>query len=464
VTPAGVACVLVEENPEWSGCARAGLYRFEPSGNTWSYRCPLEGESSSPAPDLLPEEAEFLKQALQETKLIEAINNGDKPFSFCAVAATQANRTWAGSPEGLFYRNEPGTSWHRAPYQGYADVSALAMDGQNIWVGADDAGIFIFDPQKNETHPFGLPTDLPSNHVLDLVARPDSLWVAYDGGICRVSLPSLQMEPLAEETEYPVSDVRCLAQAGDTIYFVAPGRGVYSVDSKAGKFASILDLHALGVSKVKDMAVSELPWHPGHPTGAYPPSMKATRILWLSSERGLIALDLSTSKHTLFPSDLFSDVQDWEKLPVLPAGDVTFVAHGDQLFLLAPAMGKYSLELSVDSGRGISGLCLVGNTLYIGTEGGGLYSHQLGTRSATLVKGIGEFISDLAADDSALWIANSEYEGYTVGLQRLDLKNGSLRTFGLQDGLPSEDVLALASLDGQLWLATSGGICRLPQG
>lgn len=451
-TSAGSASILVEDNGEWSGFAPEGLYRFDPSNQTWAHQGALEGGERSQTHALLPEEAELAQQARADQKLIESISTSDKPFSDCTAVAAKGTATWAGSPEGLFYRPEPASSWQQTAYEGYLDISALAFDGETLWVGTREAGAFIFNPQKKQTRAFGLPTDLPSNRVLDLVARDDALWAAYDGGICRLPFPSLEAEPLSEKTEYPVSEVQCLAAANDYIYFAAPSHGVYAIDPTASEFATISDLAALKVSQAKDLVL-------------------AGGQLWLSTERGVIRIDLGTSRPSLFPTDLFLDLQEWEQLPLQPVSEGSIlIARGDQVFRLDPESGNYSIEISVDSGRGISDLWFAPSsspglgetTLYIATQGGGIYSHPLGTRVATVVKGVGQFISDLTGDSRTLWIANSEYEGTTVGLQTLNLQTGTVHTSTLQDGLPSEDILALALHSDQLWVATSGGICRLP--
>jgi len=441
-TSPGSASVVVEENAEWTGFAPAGLYRFERTKRTWTYQGPIEGDQASRLPNLSPEEDKFVQQAVGKDKLIEEISEAGKPFSYCTAVAEGGNVVWAGSPEGLYYRNRPSGSWRKASYEGDPAISALALDGEKLWVGTDDAGVFTFNIEEKETRAFGLPTDLPSNRIIDVVVRNDALWIAYEGGICRVSLPSLEVRTLAEDTDYPISQVRCMAGGEDEVYFAVPDQGVYSVDAKGKRFTRVVDLGALKTSETKDLA----------PEGSE---------LWLSTERGLLRVGRDGSQTRLFATDEFLNVQEWEQVPILPvSGSCVLAAHGDSVLRLDPTTGNYLPEVTVDSGRGISGLCSAGEVVYICTQGGGLYSHRLGSGVANRIKGVGEFIASLAYDGQSLWLGNSEYEGATVGLQKLEPRSGSVQTFTLDDALPSEDILALAVGEGEVWVATSGGICR----
>ncbi len=99
---------------------------------------------------------------------------------------------WAGTPTGAYRYN--GTSWdaYNSASQVSTEVKSMAVDGDTIWFGTSNQGLYLYDinsniwAQETSTNSVissGNITHIASNNITALAVRNDSLLIGTPGGI-----------------------------------------------------------------------------------------------------------------------------------------------------------------------------------------------------------------------------------------------------------------------------------------
>ncbi|MEM7247472.1 MAG: response regulator [Acidobacteriota bacterium] len=96
---------------------------------------------------------------------------------------------WVGSMTGLFRRAEPGRFEQLSLFDPEPSVRVVLRDRHgHIWVGSDDAGLFVQRCDGSAFEPVDVGELDRSSLILDLVeTRDGSLWVVTDGSLHRLS-------------------------------------------------------------------------------------------------------------------------------------------------------------------------------------------------------------------------------------------------------------------------------------
>jgi ligand-binding sensor domain-containing protein len=331
-----------------------------------------------------------------------------------------------GGPDGLFVQRGAGARWEaiRVPELASNDVSALARDGERLWIGSFDRGLSFLER--------GRVTRIRDTAIDDKVnglaveARPEGarVWVATARGLS-------VLEPRAgspKVTRYGELDGLPAADVHAVVALSAGG---------------VLAGTARGAVIVRDGQVTALGEKRGLPPGA----------VWAVAEGAHGALLLGTSRGLLMGTAESRGVVDRGA----PPRDVSGVASDG-----GPPPAPWLL-LSMASGDleddWVTALASRGKTLYVGTynagvtavtmDGDGLASEQLGggyvNFGGLLVRGRTLF----AATMNGLLMRPATGEGTWKSAPR---------------AAPGRDVTALAPDGDRLWVASRRGLSRFDPG
>jgi ligand-binding sensor domain-containing protein len=186
------------------------------------------------------------------------------PSRFVTALGRDGDTTCAGTTEGTFVRRGPRGAWRRARVTGPPsnDISALAVDGDRLWVGTFDRGLAAFEGGR-WTEVRGV-----DEHVNGLAIERrrggSRVWVATARGLASIEDGIVTIR--READGLPSDDVHAVA--------VLRGGGVL-----AGTARGAAIVHANGIDAlVKDGAPAEATWAVAE---------SADGSLWLGTTNGL---------------------------------------------------------------------------------------------------------------------------------------------------------------------------------
>jgi ligand-binding sensor domain-containing protein len=474
---APVAVTAAVEAPDgtlWFALQGDGVLRYD--GSAWTHLAPADGAPTRPTQLLVDglgalwvgTAGEGLWRYADGLWTTFAQEDELPALEITALAERAEGALWVGTPAGA--ASFDGSAWSRhAPEEMAVHDLAMGFDGQ-VWA-ATDRGVSRFDGQEWEH--WGMDAGLPAVPVRALL--PDQfrgLFAATVGGLAHY-----------EDGEWRA-------------YAAPPGPVGHAVADLAGAADGSLWLATQEEGLLThDGATWELvrPWGGG---------AQVERLfdlgdgsLWVSGPLGAAQVDPVT-RQVLYRS---SCLPEGAQRPLLAAPDGTvWFATDAGLLSYRPEVGWRELAQGEATGEVSSMLVAGDDTLWVGTEGAGLWrrepsgeatfepAHALGGAAiralaetpdgalwaATadgLWRGDGAEWARWGADqglaDSDVWalfVGEEEalWVGTATGLGRWD---GEAWTWlGEEAGLPAATVRALAlAQDGALWVATDAGIARL---
>ena len=192
------------------------------------------------------------------------------------------------------------------------------------------------------------------------------------------------------------------------------------------------------------------------------------KVFLVGSDDGLLQFNPLTGDRTLFSNDrnnpaslsskfVYAVTRDHE-------GGLWVGTYFGGVNYVPPTAGPFSAISLSDLTGGSEDLivsCLCEDpdgTMWIGTDNGGLFRYDpLQKKAVRFPEPLASLnIHALFRDRDFLWIGT-----YSQTLIRLDLRSGSIKEYGKEDGLGGISVYALhADGNGILWAGTENGICR----
>ena len=296
-----------------------------------------------------------------------------------------------------------GLMWdHLTPRQlglGDANISAIATDGDDVWVGSWMGGLTRYARSTGRRNVFrDGPDSLVSRRVRDIAPIGGYVWVGTDLGMSVYALSSSRWrhEPALGDGLEPAGVTAIAGAAGDEVFAGTLGQGLWRRD-------------ATGWSAVGDGVL------PGLFVGAL---RMVGETLWIGTiDLGLVALDLRSGALRSF----------------------------DEINL---ALGPQNVTAIVPDGSG---------TLWIATFGSGLFRWEPGPNRVTHFSVAGGQLPDDwvlagAAGDAGLYFGT-----FGGGAVRYSPHTDAWTTIGLAQGLPSLDVAVVESARGHIYFGTLGG-------
>lgn len=334
-------------------------------------------------------------------------------LGFPVTALAQAGATrYAGTYGGGLRLLPSGRRVDGVP----AAVTALAAAPGGLLCGTERGLFFVAGSSVIRVGP----RDLPDENVSVLAAGPDALWVGhFDGGVSRLNNGEWRHWGL--EDGLPSEWVDDLALEGDRLWG-ATEKGVFWIED----------------GKVVRPAAPEL----GAPSAA----------LFVSSGTVFVA---QPGKVLAWRSGALTALAVPEKHPqkVWADGPVVWLAGLEGLYRLENGAVERRDALSGSlPGNWITAVTGWRDGLLIGTYDAGLA--VVGERSVPLKPDAWVNVGALAASGGRVAVGERE-----AGLHILD--GGVWRRYGVADGLPGEDVSALAFDGGELWVGTRTGLAKV---
>ena len=372
-------------------------------------------------------------------------------------------------------------------------IESVFQDGSTLWLGSSHQGLFRYDLKTGDFDPFPVP-QLAGRPILCLArAGQGRLLLGTDGmGLCVYDIDRRQLVGCYDQQADPahriagdaVYDILVSGPAdNETIWITTFSNGVNIIDEQNTSFKT-LTLHA-GESHLPSQQVC---------------SLLETRDgrLWIATDSGICCYDAGTARWTDYLSGhnvitLFEDSQGHIWAGTYSSGLYELDPHGNVLshFL---QNGRNSIgtdfvyTISEDSrGRIWSGgkkgrvtiydprrrsFTNVGitqanyllpqndSTMLIASEQG-VYAYRFG--DARIEPCLfneqlrSHYICDIHLEsDSILWLAT-----YGDGINRCNLRSGSVRHYTRQQGLSSDIVYALLPDGDNLWYSSEKGVGRL---
>lgn len=347
------------------------------------------------------------------------------------------NRIWIGAGDA-FVLCRAGDQWLRFGIPRHLAtryISALAEEPEGtVWAGSVGEGLFLFKGGKlvavNASS--GLSDNLVESLLVD---REGKLWVGTHGGLNRVGPKNLLALGHNEGLGYGV--VQGLAEINQGVIWAAQPDGMYQWDGKI----------------FRRLALSGL--------SSQEPCINALMVArdgscWVAGTHGLLhfknpaAAEEEGGVPALTNLSITALGQDG-------AGGVWAGSRSGELWHLAG--GEWQVRTNCPGSHAITAIVFaLDGTLWVGTEGDGLYRFDKGSlvRSEKVGGLPSGWIRTLYLDaEGTLWIGTAG-----GGLSRL--QDNQLATFTTREGLPDNTISQIFEDDaGNLWLGGNRGIVRI---
>ncbi len=413
-----------------------------------------------------------LNQYMRTTWTVE---RGLPQSTVLGIAQTRDGFIWIATQEGFVrFDGQEFVTYDKTTYPQIISNFSMSIRGTKdgtLYVGTVDGGLIRMRGKRIDV--LTRANGLPSNSIKVLLeARDGALWIGTDAGLARLSdghitsvpasqLPSPVITALAEDTvgtiwagteggvvtikdgtvirrraEYgfPSHVVQSLAAARDgSIWMATDGGGLLHYD---GRHIRTYDQRS-GLPSLHLSAVYE----------------DREGTIWIGTQDagfgrlldGRVEFDAQT---THFPvTSFFEDGEG--SLWIGEIGGLRQLSEG-AIVTFARAQGLPDDDVKSVTARN--------GSLWFATRAG--VSELSGTppviRQPTLA--ISAVLSNLAARDGSLWIGTAD-----AGVRQIDA--GRTKTYQMNDGLPSNAVLALFEDHlGAIWVGTSAGLARIANG
>jgi len=293
-----------------------------------------------------------------------------------------------------------GLMWdHLTPRQlgmGDGNISAIATDGDDVWVGSWTGGLVRYTRSTGRRQVFRKgPDSLLSLRVRDIHPAGGYVWVGTDQGLSVYARSSSRwrQEPVLGGAE--PSPVVAIVDTGGVVYAGTLGQGLWRHDAAGWS--------AVGHDLLPGLFITAL--------------LVVGETMWIGTiDLGLVSLDLRTGTFRSF---------DEANAALGPQNVTAIVAEDDA-------------------------------TLWIGTFGAGLYRWEAGPNRITHFSAASgqlpdDWILAAAAADAGLYFGT-----FGGGAVRYDPHRETWTVISLEQGLPSLNVAVLAAARGQIYFGTLG--------
>ena len=383
---------------------------------------------------------------------------------------------WIGGYSGII-RYDGKEFQHLKTSDGLTSGRTIFEDSKNrIWVGTNDNGVVMLEG-GSRTH-FTYKDGLQSSSIRSFAEDSDGIiYIGSTSGIAYVGT-DLVLHTLDDERTDNERIVRLKADVTGNVYGLTRDGAVFSLDSgKIDKFYTSEDLGTGSITALTTDPDRPNVLYLGTETGTVYhgrfgkkasklDKMDASKIDstgWLSYSCGRLWVSSLTSLGYFDLGGKFHVIKD---IPVNSGIEMVTHDYQGNIWLASSAQGIMKIvsnnftdltaEAGIDTGV-VNATCLHGYTLYIGTDNS-LIRMKGGKDAGD--NDLTEFVGDarvrcITTDKKDnLWVCTYTHD---LGLVRYS-KDGKIKTFTMDDGLPSNEVrCAVPASDGTLLVGTNGG-------
>ena len=280
-------------------------------------------------------------------------------------------------------------------------IESIAVDGSQIWLGTANAGAQRYLKTVNTWVRYTTDDGLASNHVTWIAVHGNEVWFGtYESGLSKYDKVSNQWTTYVKADSLADNDLKVVKADRKGNIWVGTALGLSVYDPKSKEWINYQRKDGLVTDYIMDVEIED-------------------GSVWIGTDRGVGAMDEKTRK--------------WQ-----------FYGHRDGL-----------------SSGFVTSLAFAGEDMWAGTQGG-LFRSRVAEReerkwiSVDGAFGLsGQLITDLAFDgkDRVLWIGTED------GIWRYEPASGKAIHYGTDDGLTSNCVNAISITDdGFVYAGTQKGL------
>jgi signal transduction histidine kinase/DNA-binding response OmpR family regulator/sugar lactone lactonase YvrE len=364
---------------------------------------------------------------------------------------------WIGTfNNGLWIRSLVNSDYQRLKGQGSGFLNPIraitAYDDQTMLVGVDGGGVYSVDLETRQPHLLMSTEDstdiyLRGNGIYAVTTdRQGNIWIgSYSGGVSVAILSSYPTRIFKHErgSQHSVANnnINGIEEGSNGHLWFATDNGISILNESTGTWHHVLD-GTVVVTLCR--AQSGSMWAGTYGDGVY-----------LLDHKGQLLQHLTQQLQELTTNYIFSIRQDLD-------GDIWVGGHNGWLMLLDKE-GQHKQTYDI---KWIHSIEIVGqNQVGVATVNG----FYLVNKATDTVKSYASFSEFMHQNASAYIISMLFNEDQTVwlgteggGLNLYNLNTGETRTFTTKDGLPSDDVYSLQKdALGRLWVSTGKGLALM---
>jgi len=351
---------------------------------------------------------------------------------------------WITQPGGCVHRIKNGDdSLIRKPafFEEKSKVNSLLCETNNgkLWLADSDGKIYLFDSVSSS---FQKKTILPV--INDMKSRGNELWIAGDH-VYRIQLNEEGNRILNKETFYSdLGEVSTLAfDSKGNIFLGINEKGLFYLDRRLGRRPVFTKIF----SNNDPHQVEELPFK-----NILKIVVHEDEKLWICSLEGLGLL-----QRRFFESLGSIPNANTNSISIAENGKI-FVNFGDIYSIESNDFGFEGTALSTPMLGTVTALTTVANHLWAGTSTGMLFElAQDGRRLRSInLRERGEGIFYLSYDSkNRLWVCQAPEEKPIMGIGCI-LPDGSLKEYGINEGLQSRIVCLREAQQGRIYAVGHG--------
>jgi signal transduction histidine kinase/ligand-binding sensor domain-containing protein/DNA-binding response OmpR family regulator len=325
---------------------------------------------------------------------------------------------------------------------------ALMVDSIHIWMGADN-GLLVFNTYTDsyESAPSGLPENIRAISRIN----DHSFWIGSINGLFRYDTITRKTEKISDEL-LPHHAIYTILRYDDNTFYFGTYNGLCRFNILTGRFDKVSLSNNFRTSN--QLILSLL-------------SDYSRNCIWVGVEGGLFTYNPSSGQSTIEPLFKGNSV----KSLLLDNQNCLWAGTDNGLYIYEPLTGKHRLIRH----NAINDRSIVNNVvwsvftdreqnIWIGTDAGAslyIYNDHFRVQSISELTGSneGNYISSLLTDTKGnLWL------GGTNGIIKVDKLHGKTIWYQQNNShypLPHNKVrYVFEDLDGDIWIATDGSICR----
>lgn len=376
---------------------------------------------------------------------------------------------WIGTGSGrLFYREE-GEWKEEIPgdYVIESAITGLEFDGDSsMWISTYGAGIFLKQGDKitNLRGEQGIPDDQVYQIALDPKGR---LWAATDAGLvcCFWNENNLLTKTYTNKDGLPdIITFAVSASPDGTIYTAGFEGGVSAYNADNERFTPLIPNWELGsvraiVAQGDGRIYAGTESHGvcrifNNHLSSFEPSERVTALL-IDQEQNLWAAARGGDLYRAFtPIEILDIVKTRAQAIAASDNDLLWIGGTEGLYSFNPANNQFA-KISFPFDMHIISLLKVGDTLWIGTFGEGLFLWNMQTKALVKIhteNGLPDNnVLSINLDKQGIWLAT------LGGVALVDRKTTMITSFKEVEGLPQSYIYqVLPDRRGGAWVATDG--------
>ena len=461
-----ISCITQDGNYVWIGTDR-GLARFDTNISSWAARTQSDGLTTSIITSIAVEKDSVWvgtkakrrehddDRNWRERKKRSGLNRYDKNTDswntytpeeglmsgqVSAIAADE-DTVWIGTSDGgisCYSKKDQAfvKSYSKSEILDTNNIKSIFVDGIYTWIGTANSGVYRYIKTTDTWMHYTVVDGLASNHVTSIAVSGDEVWFgSNENGLSKYNKLTQKWTRYVKASYPADNDVRWVQVDGDEVW-AATTSGVSRYDTKIEQWVTYGVKDGLTEEYITHLEVCE-------------------HGVFLPMANGLAKLDKETGRWRFYVD--FIDSSSF--VTALETADSLLIGTADAGIFSLSLQGDGSPEclLTPDQLPGPSVTCIESDSqeIWIGTTGGLMESRS--GRTLTQADGLASnHVNVIVQDTDSLWI------GTIGGLSRYKRANSSWQTFSSRDGLPGDNVRALALTDdGKLWVGTSNGLALL---